>query len=215
MKAYDRKARDKKARAFILNEARFLMECSDLAALSAMHETEGFGGIRLERFYRGFQTTYDGYKRRYLAADDSTILCGDRTDTEMLKRHLRQFGYKYTAPSFEPCPLSVMQRADRETAQRIEQYAIVMREAVYVMEHAELVTLITLHDLFGRGRERLVRYFARYRSENDGYMRRYLAADETVRAVPEQLKERLCGIGFDYDALVAEILNEYKNGGKK
>lgn len=214
MKAYDRKAQDKKNRAFVLKEARFLLELSDLVSLNTMHDTEGFGRTRMEQFYRGFQDTYDGYKSRYLAWDDS-VICGDRTDTEMLKRHLRQIGYEYTAPVYKPCPPIIRQSADRERLLLIEKYDIVMRETIPVMEHAELVTLITMHDLFGRGRERLERYFTRYRTTYDAFRALYLTADESIRVVSDNQKKRLLGIGLDYDALVEDILDGYRNGGRK
>lgn len=205
MKAYDRKARNKKAKAFILNEARALLEHSDLESLRTLHEVSGFGRTKLERFYRGFQDTYDDYKRRYLASNESTI-CGDRTDTDIMKRHLLQFGFdydKYEAELVFPKPVE-----DAYTSKLMGDRAIVLREALPVMEHANLVSLITLHDLEGFAAVRLERYFVPFQKRYYEFLSRYMALDPRTLngALTKDLKAHLLGIGFDYDALVNELV---------
>ena len=80
-----------------MKEYELLAEHFDLVLLLTLHdEAPHFGKMRLERFYRAFAKKYDEYKRRYLAADDST-LCGDRLDTWVMKQHLLDIGFDYEA----------------------------------------------------------------------------------------------------------------------
>ena len=210
MKAYDKKAQDRKNRAFILKEARNLLEYSDLAWLCTLHHSEHFGRLRLERHYLGFQDTYDEYKRRYLAADDSTILI-NRTDTGVLKMHLRQFGVDYDALVDESYLDGVVGVYGRD-AELQQKRAIVMREALPVMEHANLTHLITLHDNEGHGKERMERVFLRFQRDYNRFKRNYLSvgACTVSDALSKKLKADLRGIGLDYDALVERILDGYK-----
>jgi hypothetical protein len=46
--------------------------------------------------FRDHILKYEEYKRRYLAADDSTV-CGDRLDTQILKKQLLDIGCDYDA----------------------------------------------------------------------------------------------------------------------
>lgn len=69
----------------------------DLVVLMTLHdEAPYFGAKRLKRFFRAFTRKYYEYKRRYLAADDSTV-CGGRLDTEMMKQQLKDIGFDYDA----------------------------------------------------------------------------------------------------------------------
>lgn len=215
MNAYNRKAQDRKNRAFIMDEARALMGHSDLVALNTLHDVFRFGRFRLDRFYRGFQDTYDDYKRRYLAADDSTI-CGERIDTEVLTRHLLQIGFDYDA-LVDRSYLDAAKSCVGKTNQLRSNRAIVLEAASTVMEHADLVALVTLHDLEGFGRIRLERYFLTFQKEYNAHKQLYLAADARTigekRADTEVLRQNLLRIGFDYDALVDELVSQYRDGG--
>lgn len=214
MNAYDRKAQDAKNRSFIMEEARTLMEHADLLSLSTLHDLDGFGRIRLERFYRGFQDTYEDYKRRYLTARDSRV-CGERIDTGVLKNHLYQIGFDYDALAAElSYKWYTLRPGPASTAQLREKRAIVLREVLSVMEHSNLVSLITLHDFEGYGRTRMERYFRIFQTDYNEYLYLYTAADgRTIgkeHAASQVLKQNLLAIGFDYDALVYELVHGYR-----
>lgn len=209
MKAYGRKAQARKSREFVVKEAQNIMEYSDLTALNVLHGM-GLGRFRLERFYRGFNDTYADYKRRYLASDESSI-CGDRTDTFVLKRHLSWIGFDYDA--LDISGTLVFPSPEREKnagkAQIMRDRAIVMREALPVLEHFNLVALSTLHKLEKYGQIRLARYFLQYQKDFREWQTLYLAADSrTITGeMSGALKDSLLGIGFDYDALVNQMLD--------
>lgn len=206
MKAYGRKAQDRKNRDFILDEARRLMEYADLAWLTTMRRSEHFGRVRLERHYLGFQDTYDYYKKRYLTEGESTIL-GGRIDTWVLKRHLLQIGVDYDKLANDSYLAGVKgQYGKYEDLQT--RRAIVMREVVPVIEHASLVNMITAHEISHHGKTRIERVFLKFQADYNEYRRRYLSVDEeTLTEEPAKiLKTELLGIGFDYDALVQKIL---------
>lgn len=96
MKAYGKRQQKRIARAEAMNEMAAVAEHFDLVLLMTLHDEVGFGATRLRRFFRRFVKKYDEYKRRYLAQDESTE-CGDRTDTYILKEHLKQIGFDYDA----------------------------------------------------------------------------------------------------------------------
>ena len=97
MKAYDKKVQMRKARAAALDEITACVEHFDLLVLMTLHDEEPhFGAKRLRKFFRDFSRKYDEYKRRYLAADDTTV-CGSREDTKQLKKQLRDIGFDYDA----------------------------------------------------------------------------------------------------------------------
>lgn len=97
MQAYGKKAKMREARAAALAEIDTCVEHFDLVLLMTLHdEAPHFGAKRLRRFYRAFTAKYDEYKRRYLAGDDKTV-CGDRTDTYALKKHLKEIGFDFDA----------------------------------------------------------------------------------------------------------------------
>lgn len=97
MKAYGKRAKMREARAAALDEITACVEHFDLLVLMTLHDEEPhFGAKRLRKFFRDFSYKYDEYKRRYLAADDSTV-CGKRLDTEILKQQLKDIGFDYDA----------------------------------------------------------------------------------------------------------------------
>lgn len=97
MNAYSKKRQKRIARAEAMEEMTACAEHFDLIVLMTLHdEAPHFGAKRLKRFFRAFIRKYDEYKRRYLAADDSTV-CGDREDTKQLKKQLKDIGFDYDA----------------------------------------------------------------------------------------------------------------------
>ena len=96
MKAYGKRQQKRIARAEAMEEMAAVAEHFDLVLLMTLHDEVGFGATRLRRFFRRFVKKYDEYKRRYLASDESTE-CGDRTDTYILKAHLKEIGFDYDA----------------------------------------------------------------------------------------------------------------------
>lgn len=97
MKAYGKRAQMRSARAAALDEFAALAEHFDLLWLITLHDSKAhYGAKRLRETFRDHIRKYDEYKRRYLAADDSTV-CGDRLDTQMLKQHLKDIGFDYDA----------------------------------------------------------------------------------------------------------------------
>lgn len=215
MKAYNKKTRMEKARAFVRNECRALVELADLVFLSNLHKGAHFGCNRLERFYRGFHHTYEYYKLRYLTSDDS-IFCGERIDTDVLKMHIRDIGFDYDALADYGFQDNTRGGVYSDTAPLTYNRAVVMREAIPVMEHFNLVSLVTLHDIEGYGTDRLTRIFLPFQGEYNDYKRLYLAADpSTIQPeitkpceITQNLKNQLLDIGFDYYAIVGEIMEE-------
>lgn len=215
MRAYDRKAQDKKSRAFIMKEAQNLLEASDLFSLTTVHDLFGFGKIRLERCYRGFQETYDVYKGKYLTKDDS-VVCGDRTDTYALKMHLSWLGFDYDELDTSKVLVlpSLRSAKNEKQAKLMRDRAIVLKEALPVMEHANLIFLKTIHDGEKFGKRRMELYFKEFQSRYSNYKMMYLLAHEDTisGAIIEKLKNNLLKIGYDYDAVVYDLLDEYRRG---
>lgn len=199
MKAYSKKAQYRQAKAFVVNEARAILEHHDIVSLETIRKVLNAGPGRLEKYYRGFQFTYEDYQRRYLASDEST-LCGDRMDTYVMKLHLKDMGFDYDL-------MARKYGIHEKTARQADNRAIVFREALPVIEHADLVSLITLHDIEKCGKIRLERYYQLFRLEYGEYTKMYLAGNTTATSglLTQQKKNRLARIGFNYDALVEEL----------
>lgn len=96
MNAFGKRARMREARKQALEEMSACAEHFDLIVLMTLHDEEHYGAKKLKRFFKAFVKKYDEYKARYLASDDTTV-CGDRTDTYALKKHLKQIGFDYDA----------------------------------------------------------------------------------------------------------------------
>lgn len=93
-----------------------------------------------------------------------------------------------------------------------ETYKIVMDNCDAYIEHMDLIILDILHTDFGFGAERLKRVYREIDRRFNEY-RRYMADgdntkfnDGVERDDTWKLKRDLREIGFDYDAIVAEIL---------
>lgn len=98
MQSYNKKIQMRKARTESLNQLETMMDHFDLLWLMTLHDNPKtkFGAQRLRFVFRDYIRKYDEYKRRYLAASESTV-CGDRTDTYALKKHLKEIGFDYDA----------------------------------------------------------------------------------------------------------------------
>ena len=96
MTAYSKKVQMRKARQNAMSELEALTEHMELLWLMTLHDTKGYGAKRLRQTFRDYVYKYDEYKRRYLAADESTV-CGDREDTRQLKKHFKELGFDYDA----------------------------------------------------------------------------------------------------------------------
>lgn len=95
--------------------------------------------------------------------------------------------------------MKVMSKKGRE---RVIKKTIV-EEIEWLSEHCDLLTLITLHEEFGFGADRLKRAFRKTVTLHDEFKKKYMAADDTVTAKGRcdtyAMKEYLKRIGFDYD----------------
>lgn len=95
--------------------------------------------------------------------------------------------------------MNVMSKKGRE---RVIKKTIV-EEIEWLSEHCDLLTLITLHEEFGFGADRLKRAFRKTVTLHDEFKKKYMAADDTVTAKGRcdtyAMKEYLKRIGFDYD----------------
>lgn len=96
MQAYNKKIQIRKAREESVNQLETMMDHFDMLWLMTLHDNPKtkLGAQRLRFVFRDYIRKYDEYKRRYLAADESTV-CGDRTDTYALKKHLKEIGFDY------------------------------------------------------------------------------------------------------------------------
>lgn len=96
MQAYNKKIQIRKAREESVNQLETMMDHFDMLWLVTLHDNPKtkLGAQRLRFIFRDYIRKYDEYKRRYLAADESTV-CGDRTDTYALKKHLKEIGFDY------------------------------------------------------------------------------------------------------------------------
>lgn len=91
LKSFDRKRLFRKT---VSDEVMKNAKIYDLAMLWTLHETKGFGAIRLRRFYAGFVKTYRVMRERYYCDGDEEIF-GSRTDAYALKQKLRDIGFDY------------------------------------------------------------------------------------------------------------------------
>lgn len=97
MQAYNKKVQMRKARKDAMDELEALTEHMELLWLMTLHDSkERYGAKKLKRTFRDYVYKYEEYKRRYLAANESTV-CGNREDTKQLKRHLKEIGFDYDA----------------------------------------------------------------------------------------------------------------------
>lgn len=97
MTAYSKKTQMRKARQDAMDELKALTEHMELLWLMTLHDSkEKYRAKRLRRLFRDYVHKYDEYKRRYLAADESTV-CGNREDTKQLKKQLKDIGFDYDA----------------------------------------------------------------------------------------------------------------------
>lgn len=96
MQAYNKKIQIRKARKESVNQLETMMDHFDMLWLITLHDNPKtrLGAERMRFVFRDYIRKYDDYKRRYLAADESTV-CGDRTDTYALKKHLKEIGFDY------------------------------------------------------------------------------------------------------------------------
>jgi hypothetical protein len=96
MQAYNKKIQIRKAREESVNQLETMMDHFDMLWLITLHDNPKtkLGAERMRFVFRDYIRKYDEYKRRYLAADESTV-CGDRTDTYALKKHLKEIGFDY------------------------------------------------------------------------------------------------------------------------
>lgn len=76
-------------------------------------------------------------------------------------------------------------------------------EIEWLFEHCDLLTLISLHEEFGFGADRLKRAFRKTIGLHQEFKAKYMASDDTVTAEGRcdtyAMKEYLKRIGFDYD----------------
>lgn len=96
MQAYNKKIQIRKAREESVNQLETMMDHFDMLWLVTLHDNPKtkLGAQRLRFIFRDYIRKYDEYKRRYLASDESTV-CGDRTDTYALKKHLKEIDFDY------------------------------------------------------------------------------------------------------------------------
>lgn len=87
----------------------------------------------------------------------------------------------------------------------------IVEEVEWLSEHCDLLTLISLHEEFGFGADRLKRAFRKTITLHDEFKKKYMAADDTVTAKGRcdtyAMKQYLKRIGFDYDKECEELLN--------
>ena len=110
--------------------------------------------------------------------------------------------------------MNVMSKKGRE---RVIKKTIV-EEIEWLSEHCDLLTLITLHEEFGFGADRLKRAFRKTVTLHDEFKKKYMAADDTVtargRCDTYAMKEYLKRIGFDYDKECEELCNTLETSQK-
>lgn len=95
-----------------------------------------------------------------------------------------------------------MNAFNRKSRERIIKKSI-CDEIEWFSEHCDLLTLISLHEEFGFGAERLRKAFYKTVALHHEFKKKYMAADDTVltdgRCDTHAMKEYLKRIGFDYD----------------
>lgn len=96
MDAWGKKAKLRSARSEALDVFEGMAEHYDLLWLWVLHRSKRsrYGAKRLRETYRDLAKMYHEYKRRYMTSSDSTVY-GDRMDTYVLKRHLKEIGFDY------------------------------------------------------------------------------------------------------------------------
>lgn len=102
--------------------------------------------------------------------------------------------------------MKVMSKKGRE---RVIKKSIVS-EIEWLCEHCDLLTLITLHEEFGFGADRLRRALRKTVVLHDEFKKKYMAADDTQlaknRCDTNAMKEYLKRIGFDFDEECEKLL---------
>lgn len=90
-------------------------------------------------------------------------------------------------------------------------------EMEWVAEHCDLLTLVTLHEEYGFGAERLRKLYRKIGVLHDEFKNKYIASDDTVlgegRCDTYALKNYLKRIGFDYDKECEILLSERTDKG--
>ncbi len=94
MKSFDSKMRKKIFRKTVSDEVMRAAEIYDLALLWTLHETKGYGAIRLRQFYKDFVKTYRYMRERYFCEGDEETF-GSRTDAYVIKQRLKEIGFDY------------------------------------------------------------------------------------------------------------------------
>ena len=99
----------------------------------------------------------------------------------------------------------------RREAQR-ELKAYVREEIIKQAEHYDLCVLMTLHEDFGLGAERLKRFYNKFSETYRSFKDRYFDKDDErifgERGDTFELREALLKIGFDYEAEVKRMTEE-------
>lgn len=79
-------------------------------------------------------------------------------------------------------------------------------------EHYDLVLLMTLREEYNHGAKWLKDFYKKFVAKYKYYQNRYLTENESTRygnrTDAYAMKKRLKEIGFDYDAVCEEIMNE-------
>ena len=101
--------------------------------------------------------------------------------------------------------MNVMNKKGRE--RQIKR--TICEEIEWLSEHCDLLTLISLHEEFGFGADRLKRAFRKVITLHDEFKKKYMAADDKVttdgRCDTYAMKQYLKRIGFDYDKECEEL----------
>ena len=87
-----------------------------------------------------------------------------------------------------------------------------VNEMEWLAEHCDLLTLVTLHEEFGFGAERLRKLYRKVSILHDEFKNKYIASDDTNlgegRCDTYAMKCYLKRIGFDYDKECEILLSE-------
>lgn len=96
MKAYGKKAKQRRMVNEINRELEDYIEMLDLNNLIELHETRGFGKKRLYEHLYGMAKRHVDNEHKYLCRDDKETL-GIRGDSLVLKKRLMEAGFDYDA----------------------------------------------------------------------------------------------------------------------